>query len=98
MCGIGNSAIYLCPKSICDSKLIVNFPYYVFNLIPNNYTLLNNDFSLPNTNCQCGGAGYIGQTVCAKTTDICELRNKNFYQCVPNTWPVGNIYVTSEIF
>lgn len=85
MCGIGISALYLCPNQICNSMLNQNFEYTAFGITTSNYTILNNDFPLPNTNCQCGGTGYIGlKSFCAKSTDQCIRRYPNFYQCVTN--------------
>ena len=62
-CGIGRSAIYLCPTSICSHPDINGLASYMF--VPNN--------------CQCGGVGYLGATNCDNgfsCTDISKAHSQ----------------------
>ena len=47
MCGIGQSAIYLCPNKVCRETFIGLSNY------------------MRTVNCQCGGRGFLGTSVCA---------------------------------
>ena len=79
MCGIGFSAIYLCPNRFCRDG--------------------SNGLSQykQTSNCQCGGKGFLGTSVCANS---CFERYPEFYQCnsanrCPSEWSCSRKFIFS---
>ena len=71
MCGIGRSAIYLCPDKICKRR----------NDGISNYATT--------TNCQCGGRGFLGTSVCGYGGS-CFKKYPEYNQCTNlNYCPYG---------
>jgi len=65
MCGIGLSAIYLCPNRFCRDRSTGQLSQYK-----------------KTSNCQCGGKGFLGTSVC-ENQGSCFERYPGFFQCNP---------------
>ena len=71
MCGIGKSAIYLCPDRICK------------------VTFAGLSFFQATKNCQCGGRGFLGTSVC-DYEGSCFKKYPEYKECTSsNSCPPG---------